>query len=500
MKVISMYLPQFHRVKENDKWWGNGFTEWTAVKQAEPLFDGHYQPHIPLNDNYYDLLDKETMCWQADLMKRYKIDGQCIYHYWFKDGRQILEKPVENLLKWTDIDMPFCFCWANQSWARTWSRLRNYTPWSTELEPEQKKGDDGLLLEQQYGTEVQWKQHFEYLLPFFKDERYIKIDGKPVFVIYNTPEIYCLKDMMMLWKGLAEKAGFPGIFLIGGNDHGTSNVLDLSLSFEPMNAIKQLMDDLKDRTGVCRFSFDVVWKEILDYQISEDKVSVQGFVGRDDTPRRGRNGQVVEGADPERFREYLSELIAKNVSNGCEITFINAWNEWGEGMHLEPDIKNGYGFLEAIPYAKEHYLGYMGKNDHVSPIGDMKEIRHLKRVNERYRSYWTILDTWLTLKERGAKLEEILLQKGIHSISIYGIGLLGKHLYYELENSEIEIKGIIDRGAYFNKENVILYRPEDKLPAVDKIVVTATYAYSEIAEQLSRKGYENVISLEEIIS
>ena len=153
IKIISMYLPQFHRVKENDEWWGEGFTEWTAAKQAHPLFENHYQPHIPLNQNYYDLLDKKTMQWQADLMKKYGIDGQCIYHYWFKNGRQILERPAENLLHWTDIDMPFFFCWANESWARTWSHLRNRTPWSTELEPKQKAGDNGVLLEQQYGEE-----------------------------------------------------------------------------------------------------------------------------------------------------------------------------------------------------------------------------------------------------------------------------------------------------------------------------------------------------------
>ena len=152
-KIISMYLPQFHRVKENDEWWGEGFTEWTAVKQADSLFDGHYQPRIPLNGNYYDLLDKETMQWQADLMKKYGIDGQCIYHYWFKEGRQILEKPAQNLLKWTDIDMPFCFCWANESWARTWSGLKNTNAWSAKQEPKKQGDHNGLLLEQYYGTE-----------------------------------------------------------------------------------------------------------------------------------------------------------------------------------------------------------------------------------------------------------------------------------------------------------------------------------------------------------
>lgn len=123
MRVIAMYLPQFHRVKENDIWWGEGFTEWTSVRSAERLFPGHEQPHVPLHGNYYDLLQPETMRWQAELMKRFGVDGMCFYHYYFKDGRKILEKPAENLLQWKDIDMPFCFSWANESWVRSWSRL-----------------------------------------------------------------------------------------------------------------------------------------------------------------------------------------------------------------------------------------------------------------------------------------------------------------------------------------------------------------------------------------
>ena len=125
LRALAMYLPQFHRVPENDAWWGEGFTEWTAVKKAVPLFEGHEQPRTPLNSNYYDLMDKGTMEWQADLAKKYGIDGFCFYHYWFRDGRRILEKPAENLLQWKDIDMPFCFCWDPVSWARTWTKLGN---------------------------------------------------------------------------------------------------------------------------------------------------------------------------------------------------------------------------------------------------------------------------------------------------------------------------------------------------------------------------------------
>ena len=184
MKVISMYLPQFHRTKENDEWWGEGFTEWTTVKSAEKFHQSQYQPRVPLNCNYYSLLEKSTMIWQADLMKQYGVDGQCFYHYWFKDGRQILEKPAQNLLQWKEIDIPFCFCWANESWARTWSRIGDKNPWANIFEREERNGS-GILLEQKYGEEEQWKRHFEYLLPFFKDERYIKIENRPVFLIYK---------------------------------------------------------------------------------------------------------------------------------------------------------------------------------------------------------------------------------------------------------------------------------------------------------------------------
>ena len=168
MKVLAMYLPQFHRVKENDQWWGTGFTEWSAAKGAKKLYDGHYQPRIPQNQYYYNLLDKSVMQWQAELMRKYSVDGVCIYHYWFKDNRRILEKPAENLLKWKEVEMPFCFYWANVTWARTWSKLQNKTPWTNAYEPKDSNEVNGILLEQKYGGEEHWREHFEYLLPFFQ--------------------------------------------------------------------------------------------------------------------------------------------------------------------------------------------------------------------------------------------------------------------------------------------------------------------------------------------
>ena len=187
MKVIAMYLPQFHRVQENDVWWGEGFTEWTAVRSAEPLFPWHEQPHAPLDGRYYDLMDPETMRWQAELMHRYGVDGMCFYHYYFKDGRRILERPAENLLQWKDIDMPFCFSWANESWVRSWSRMSQIegNPWSVKFDGVAQPGDDGVLLAQGYGDELAWREHYAYLSPFFHDSRYILHENMPVFLIYK---------------------------------------------------------------------------------------------------------------------------------------------------------------------------------------------------------------------------------------------------------------------------------------------------------------------------
>ncbi len=211
-----MYLPQFHRVPENDEWWGEGFTEWTAVREATTLFDEHEQPRVPLNENYYDLLDKNTMEWQAKLLKKYGVDGFVFYHYYFAHGKKILEKPVENLLEWKDININYCFSWANESWIRSWSKLNiEGNAWSP-LKDNNKSGKQ-VLLSQEYGNKAIWKDHFDYLLPFFNDERYIKIQNKPVFMIWRPEIIFVLDQMIDYWQELAKKNGFDGIFFISTN-------------------------------------------------------------------------------------------------------------------------------------------------------------------------------------------------------------------------------------------------------------------------------------------
>lgn len=503
MKIISMYLPQFHRTKENDEWWGEGFTEWTAVKNAEKIYSDQYQPRIPFNHNYYNLLEKETMIWQADLMKKYEVDGQCFYHYWFKDGRQVLEKPAQNLLRWKEIAMSFCFCWANESWARTWSRIGNKNPWANTFENEAPGQGTGVLLEQKYGREEQWKRHFDYLMPFFKDDRYIKIDGRPVFLIYKTALIPCINDMLKKWRMWAVENGFEGLYIVGANSNQrVDKCLDAVLYHEPQRTMSAMSDKSPDRKGVLKLDYDAVWKEILEFQSQNTNTVYGGFLDYDDTPRRGREGIIIEHASPDKFKIYLAELMAKNEAAGKEFTFLNAWNEWGEGMYLEPDMKYEYGYLEAVQYAKRNYASYLDKYKAAvlgNDCGSAKEEEFWAAKCAKYESYWRVLDAWLYLKEEGILLEQYFINRNIRSIAVYGVGILGRHLLRELENGSVKAAFAIDRKADALHTGIKVYSPEDDFPEADMIVVTAAYAFSEIQAQLTERGYTNVVSLEEII-
>lgn len=327
MKVLAMYLPQFHRVKENDKWWGEGFTEWTAVKGAKCLFEGHYQPRVPLNGNYYDLLNHDTMAWQSNLMKKYQIDGMCIYHYWFENGRRILEKPAENLLRWTDISMPFCFCWANETWSRTWKKLADANVWSSVHESGSPTDDNGVLLKQGYGREPDWERHFNYLLPFFKDERYIKRDGKPVFAIYKPGKIYSLWDMTNCFHKLAREHGFSGIYIIG-MDADWMMGLDGVCIRQPYYAMVESSKENDSRNlSLSSYSYDELWASIQNQKWSTDSTCFCGFVDYDDSPRRGKDGSVVRGASPEKFYKNFKQLYKKSLLSGKEFLLLNAWNE-----------------------------------------------------------------------------------------------------------------------------------------------------------------------------
>lgn len=347
-KLLAFYLPQFHEIEENNLWWGKGFTEWTNVRKAKPLFSGHRQPRIPL-DGYYDLLDKSVHVRQQGLARKYGIDAFCYYHYWF-NGRRLLSGPVDLIRSEPDLSLPFCLAWANEPWTRSWDG-----------------GEHNILMPQEYGAEPEWRAHFEHLLPAFQDPRYLRHETKPVFIIYRLASIPRCNDMIKLWRSLALKAGLPGLHVVGMHtsfpDTSEDMGVDAMLNFEPAYSIHKknsLLTILRwkcqaayfylrlKRVGVIHhLDYRSVWKAILDQPMKEGEYP-GAFVGWDNTPRKGRKGLVIEPALPEYFERYLRRQYERALLHKKPFLFINAWNEWAEGAYLEPDTEYGSRYLEAI--------------------------------------------------------------------------------------------------------------------------------------------------------
>lgn len=362
MKVIAFYLPQFHEIEQNDQWWGKGYTDWIGVRAARPLYPGHYQPTEPLHDNYYDLTDPQTLRWQAKIAREHGVHGFCFYHYWFS-RKLILEKPAELLLKHKDIDIHFCFSWANETWKRTWSRETG-NAWNVVYDEEVsgQNRSQNILLKQEYGSWDEWYDHFMYLLPFFQDERYIKIDNKPVFILYKPGNIRSLNSMLKIWNRLAVEHGFDGLYFIATNELDIQNrYIDANVIYEPVYSImqkgrwKSLVDTYiykkreegKKLPRICSYRY--AWSRILNRSLpAVRKTFLGGFVNFDKTPREGKNAWLYVGASPERFKRYFRRLVQKGEELGHEFVFLNAWNEWGEGAYLEPDKKNGMKYLDAV--------------------------------------------------------------------------------------------------------------------------------------------------------
>jgi len=354
-KVIAFYLPQYHRVKENSEWWGEGFTEWTNVKKGEPLFKGHYQPKVPYHDNYYDLSNIEAIVEQVKYAKKYGVDGFCFYHYWF-EGKKLLEKPIESLLQHKEINISFCISWANETWSRRWNG-------------EEKN----ILIKQTYGGQKDWEEHFQYLLQFFQDDRYIKIENKPVLLLYRTFEIEQYDEMIAYWNRRLIEEGFEGGYLIetlnSVQKRGYSNNSVAYVQFEPMYTIyshigyiKRIYRYLFHHLRLSDFgfrdyiSYDFVWKRILKRKnIFEKKCYLGAFPEWDNTARKGKAGLVIKDCSPEKFEKYFSAQYKKSIELENEFIFINAWNEWGEGAYLEPDKRNEFKYLEAIKRVVNEY-------------------------------------------------------------------------------------------------------------------------------------------------
>lgn len=280
VRIIANYLPQYHETKENNAWWGKGYTDWTAVKNSKPLFKGHDQPRKPLNDNYYDLSEIESLKCQAEMARKYNINTFGIYHYWFSSKQNLLSKPVELIRQNSNIKIDYLFIWDNSTWKRTWSNVKE--KFSNDMAPmydsEEKVQEqkNGILANLEYGTEQDWKIHFDYLVDFFKDERYVKIDNRPVFVFYNQdnkPDV--LKKMCKCWNEWAKENGFAGMYFIGKkNTHGIK-IAEYEFIYQPLwdawipkTFLSKVINKIKEKTLPKQnkpqlYDYDKVWTKIL---------------------------------------------------------------------------------------------------------------------------------------------------------------------------------------------------------------------------------------------
>lgn len=376
-RIIALYLPQFHPIPENDECWGPGFTEWTNVAKAKPLYKGHVQPKIPADLGFYDLRMPVVREQQAQLAREAGVEGFCYYHYWFGGGRQLLERPFEEVLASGKPDYPFCICWANHTWSnKTWEKGRAMSK-------------PHIIAEQTYPGKEDDIAHFKYLLPAFKDHRYIKVDGKPMFTIYGPIDIPHMKEFIETWQQLARENGLPGIYFVGmtpstrtyhinpdgshtrclPNTDSSEEIFNdiLSYGFDAVNSLGMRRGEMLYEGKIASIVKKVVRncginlagvkydyaKTVCNFFAPEDKwenVFPTIVPQWDRSPRVGIAEGVYANATPEKFREHIKQALSlvEHKSEEHRIIFLKSWNEWGEGNYVEPDLQFGHGWLDAI--------------------------------------------------------------------------------------------------------------------------------------------------------
>ncbi len=349
LKVIAFYLPQFHPIPENDAWWGNGFTEWTNVVKAKPLFRRHYQPHLPADLGFYDLRLPEARDAQAKLAGEHGLHGFCYYHYWFQ-GRRLLERPFDDVLASGKPNFPFCLCWANETWSRTWL------------------GEEQEILIQQAYSEEDDRDHARWLVGVFRDPRYIRHSGRPVFLLYNVPRHTNAARFCKELREACLQSGEENPYLIGVDSNcpleDTRRYgFDTTLHFEPqLSALPECFSDswsIRRLIRNLRLGVPSARMKVYDYHegrrlMSGKKVDFPRvpcvLVSWDNTARRGKPGSILLGSTPENFANELRVAIRTWIASSPQddLFFVNAWNEWAEGNHLEPDQRFGAGYLTAL--------------------------------------------------------------------------------------------------------------------------------------------------------
>lgn len=356
--VIAFYLPQYHPTKENDEWYGKGFTEWTNVGKAKPLFKGHQQPRVPTDLGYYDLRIPEVRQAQADLAKEAGIDAFCYYHYWFGNGKEMLEMPLKEVVRLGEPDFPFCIAWANHTWySKTWdasNAVLNKIP----------------VLKQEYPGKEDMKQHFLSLLPVFKDRRYYKIKGKLLFVLYRIEDIPDCDFFKEYWQQLANEYGLPEFYFVSYSDDKARLVHQAHIKCEAtVLSMKSELDSWGESAKVRKFSrfikalfakilhiplnvheYEDLISKLEDPLFKENRIYPVLFPNWDNTPRRGFGSLVIKNAKPELFKKHAQQIfqLIKDKPDNDKIVFLKSWNEWGEGNYMEPDMLYGKGYIKAL--------------------------------------------------------------------------------------------------------------------------------------------------------
>ena len=373
-RVIAYYLPQFHPIPENDRAWGPGFTEWTNVAKAKPLFRGHYQPRIPSELGFYDLRLPEVREQQAQMAREAGVEGFCYYHYWMGGGRMLLQRPFEEVLASGQPDFPFCLCWANHEWTtKTWTN----------------SGKSQLIAPMLYPGDDDYIAHFNYVLPAFRDKRYITVDGHPLFGIFDPYRFQDVTHFIELWQTLAAKAGIPSIHF---NAYTNSTP---TLKRQPDGSLKRIMPNLESSADAYNSLFEIGFSSVASFGRARAEMLAVGKYRRlvkrflhsnlsklpalrydypkvmpnyfapedtwenvfpivvpqwDRSPRNGTGEGIYVNATPENFAKHLRQAVGLVAEKQPEhrIIFLKSWNEWGEGNYVEPDLKYGRGFLNAI--------------------------------------------------------------------------------------------------------------------------------------------------------
>lgn len=346
-RAVAFYLPQFHPIPENDSWWGKGFTEWTNTAKARPLYPGHRQPDLPADLGFYDLRVPEAREAQAALARDHGIEAFCYWHYWFGGGRTILERPFNEVLATGQPSLSFCLAWANQTWTGIWHGAADKT-----------------LVEQRYPGPEDDQAHFDSILQAFRDPRYLRVDGRPVFYIFRPEQLPNAADFVDRWQGMARAAGLDGLYLAAevsnllgagpkytslkadGFDVGVYQRLPAKINKATTNRMRAIRKIVGGPEIYPYSKEPIPWPDVIDAGTHQPTV----YPNWDNSPRSGRNGLVLHGSDPARFRTHVRDAVLLLADRPAEqrLLWVKSWNEWAEGNHLEPDLRYGLGWLKAL--------------------------------------------------------------------------------------------------------------------------------------------------------